>query len=103
MLRHARTALFSQGSKRVECANNTRKEILDTIYGWFDSEAPQAERALRTEGNQQGQVFWLDGVAGTGKSTIAQTVACHYYAAQKLGASFFCSRYDPECGNINMI
>jgi len=58
---------------------------------------------LRTEGNLQGQIFWLDGIAGTGKSTIAQTVACHYHATGKLGASFFCSRGDAECSNINMI
>src|SRR5882762_1785786 len=103
MPRHARTALFNQGSKRVECANNTRTEILNTICGWFDSEPPRTEGALRTKGNPQGQIFWLDGLAGTGKSTIAQTVACHYHATRKLGASFFCSRDNGECSDINMI
>jgi len=58
---------------------------------------------LRTEGNPQGQVFWLDGVAGTGKSTIAQTIACYYHQAGEIGASFFCSRDDAECSNSSMI
>jgi len=67
MPRHARTALFDQGSKRVTCANDTRTEDLDKTYGWFKSEAPRTEVALRTDGNLQSQIFWLDGVAGTGK------------------------------------
>ena len=37
-------------------------------------------------------VYWLNGLAGTGKSTIAQTIAEHVFADGRLGASFFCSR-----------
>lgn len=37
-------------------------------------------------------MFWLNGLAGTGKSTIAQTFAEISFADGKLGASFFCSR-----------
>ena len=37
-------------------------------------------------------VFWLNGLAGTGKSTIAQTIAERIFADGHLGASFFCSR-----------
>ena len=37
-------------------------------------------------------VFWLNGLAGTGKSTIAQTIAERLFAEGSLGASFFCSR-----------
>ncbi|KAF9645832.1 hypothetical protein BDM02DRAFT_3119592 [Thelephora ganbajun] len=37
-------------------------------------------------------VYWLNGLAGTGKSTIAQTVAERIFADGQLGASFFCSR-----------
>src|SRR5882762_6741919 len=101
--RYARGARFNQGNKRVTCANDTRTEILDTIHAWLKDEPVQNQSILRTEGNPQGQIFWLDGLAGTGKSTIAQTVACHYHATGKLGASFFCSRDDAECSNINMI
>ena len=41
---------------------------------------------------QEQQIFWLNGLAGTGKSTIAQTLAERMFAEGKLGASFFCSR-----------
>jgi hypothetical protein len=34
----------------------------------------------------------LNGLAGTGKSTIAQTIAERIFADGRLGASFFCSR-----------
>src|SRR5882762_8511126 len=103
MPRYARTARFHQGIKRVTCADGTRTEILETIHHWFKGEARGAERILQTEGNPQGQIFWLDGVAGTGKSTIAQTIAFHYHKIGLLGGSFFCSRDDTECSNVSMI
>ena len=54
--------------------------------------------------NEQGQrVFWLNGLAGTGKSTIAQTFAEVTFAEAKLGASFFCSRDFEERSNIQAI
>ena len=37
-------------------------------------------------------IYWLNGLAGTGKSTIAQTIAERVFADGRLGASFFCSR-----------
>ena len=37
-------------------------------------------------------IYWLNGLAGTGKSTIAQSIAEHIFADGRLGASFFCSR-----------
>jgi len=43
--------------------------------------------------NPQDQpVFWLNGLAGTGKSTIAQTFSEMANSDNILGASFFCSR-----------
>ena len=39
-----------------------------------------------------GPVFWLLGLAGIGKSTIAQTFAEVNFADEKLGAGFLCSR-----------
>ena len=48
--------------KRQGCLGGTRIEILQQLEEWLE--------------NKQGQrVFWLNGLAGTGKSTIAQTFA----------------------------
>jgi ABC-type dipeptide/oligopeptide/nickel transport system ATPase subunit len=45
-----------------------------------------------TKSPQERHVFWLNGLAGTGKSTIAQTFAEVVSDNGTLGASFFCSR-----------
>ncbi|KZP23422.1 hypothetical protein FIBSPDRAFT_654562, partial [Athelia psychrophila] len=48
-------------------------------------------------------VFWLNGSGGTGKSTIAVTVAKNFKKRGILGASFFCSRDDATCNNHKLI
>ena len=50
------------------------------------------EIELWTRDFKKSPVFWLNGLAGTGKSTIAQTIAERAFAGGLLGASFFCSR-----------
>ena len=44
-------------------------------------------------------IFWLNGMAGTGKSTIARTVAQSFRSHNSLGASFFFSRGTGDLGN----
>ena len=61
------------------CLPNTRVSLLEDIYNWVDSEDERC-------------IFWLNGLAGTGKSTIARTVARRYFEQKRLGASFFFSR-----------
>jgi hypothetical protein len=61
----------------------------------------QLEEWLEDEHGQR--VFWLNGLAGTGKSTIAQTFAEITFAEGKLGASFFCSRDSEDRSNIQAI
>ena len=68
----------------------TRKDVLRSIQHWFTSEQGQ-------------RVFWLNGLAGTGKSTIAQTFAEVTFVDGKLGASFFCSRDFEDRSNLQMI
>jgi hypothetical protein len=61
------------------CLPETRVDLLQEIYSWAD-------------GHGEPCIFWLNGLAGTGKSTIARTVARRYFDQQRLGASFFFSR-----------
>jgi hypothetical protein len=50
------------------------------------------------------RVFWLSGMAGTGKSAIARTLCDKLHRARLLGGSFFCSRRGPiERRNIARI
>src|SRR5258708_24475453 len=103
MPRYARTARFDHDTKRVSCTEGTRTETLDTIYRWFDGHISETGETLSTKGNPEGRLFWLDGVAGTGKSTIAQTVADHFNKSHELGPSFFCSRDDGQYSNIGLV
>ena len=48
-------------------------------------------------------VYWLNGLAGTGKSTIAQTISERMFADGRLGASFFCSRNYEDRSNLRLI
>ena len=48
-------------------------------------------------------VYWLNGLAGTGKTTIAQTIAERLTADGRLGASFFCSRNFEDRSNLKLI
>jgi hypothetical protein len=51
------------------------------------------------DGTDERCVFWLSGLAGTGKSTIARTIARRYNDRQCLAASFFFSRGGGEVGH----
>ena len=52
---------------------------------------------------QDHRVFWLNGLAGTGKTTITQTFAENCFADGNLGASFFCSRDFEDRSNLQVI
>ena len=48
-------------------------------------------------------IFWLNGMAGTGKSTISQTVASRLKEQQLLGASFFFKRGEEDRGTAKRL
>ncbi|KAH6667462.1 vegetative incompatibility protein HET-E-1 [Halenospora varia] len=81
-------APFNSYNKQHEptCFPDTRVDLLQEIYNWADG---QDERCI----------FWLNGLAGTGKSTIARTVARRYFDQKRLGASFFFSKGGGDVGH----
>jgi hypothetical protein len=62
-----------------ECLPGTREGIIHQIEEW----------ATFPDGKF---MFWLNGLAGTGKSTIARTMASKFQKRGLLGASFFFKR-----------
>jgi hypothetical protein len=86
-------------------------DILASIVDWIDIEdfkpyqhLPPAERFHAAGPTaEQSCIFWINGSAGTGKTTIAYTIAEDCRKHNILGASFFCSRDDAECKNPNVI
>ena len=75
---------------RQGCMKGTRRDVLVQLERWSRDEEDKC-------------VFWLNGLAGTGKSTIAQTFAEMCFADGTLGASFFCSRDFEERSNLRSI
>lgn len=52
------------------------------------------------DGRGERQIYWLKGMAGTGKSTIALTIAREYFDKGRLGASFFFSRGRSDLASV---
>ena len=75
---------------RQGCLKGTRGDTLLQLERWLGDKQDQ-------------RVFWLDGNAGAGKSTIAQTFAEITFADGDLGASFFCSRDFEDRSNLQAI
>ena len=72
-------APFDSHSRQHEptCLPDTHVDVLQKISKWVD-------------GKDEGGIFWVNGLAGRGKSTIAWK----YFERERLGASFFSSDGD---------
>ncbi|KAG8950697.1 hypothetical protein FRC03_012786 [Tulasnella sp. 419] len=85
-------AAYNSGSQSSSsfCLEDTRVALLNEIEHWAeDLNSPP--------------IFWLCGMAGTGKSTIARTVAKRFDDRHFLGASFFFSRDEDNRRTTNLV
>ncbi|KAF8905197.1 hypothetical protein CPB84DRAFT_1845005 [Gymnopilus junonius] len=64
---------------RKPCTDKTREQILDELMTWATDDSST-------------QVYWLSGMAGTGKTTIAYSLCELLRNSGLLCTSFFCSR-----------
>ncbi|CAE6527848.1 unnamed protein product [Rhizoctonia solani] len=97
----------SNDIKRGNCTPGTRQPQIKSLLTW--ARAPQS-----------GKTYWMNGMAGTGKTTIAYSVCAELDSTSRdadsavagdaksedvsmLGASFFCSRVIPECCQVKNI
>ena len=78
----AMTASFKSNEKAgLVCLPGTRVNLREKLIAWSDSDNADTK-----------SIFWVSGMAGMGKSTIARTVAGHFDDLGHLVASFFFSR-----------
>ncbi|KAL5611102.1 hypothetical protein FOBRF1_007219 [Fusarium oxysporum] len=111
--------LRADGQARVQVGNNYygSSDFLPTVHeAAFDSHAEEhkarCHRDTRTELLRQirewandphgASIFWLNGMAGTGKSTISRTVAQVFADEGLLGASFFFKRGEGDRGKATL-
>ncbi|KAJ7089464.1 WD40 repeat-like protein [Mycena epipterygia] len=70
-------------TSRALCLSGTRRKILDDITEW-----------LTVPSSTSGNILWLSGVAGSGKSTISTTIAESLRGLERLGGFLFFDRND---------
>ena len=85
-----RTRQAPDGQESQGCMEGTREQILADLEEWAV--------------NNAANVFWLNGMAGTGKTSIAHSFCERLDENKILGASFFCSRSaSPEVRDARFI
>ncbi|KAH7327635.1 hypothetical protein B0J17DRAFT_680411 [Rhizoctonia solani] len=83
-------SILSTKINRRSCIGTTRKTTLTLLNQWADhSMGPK--------------IMWMGGMAGTGKTTIAYTLAKDLDSRSQLAASFFCTRAGTDCNEANRI
>jgi hypothetical protein len=75
---------------RRACTENTRTAVLEAIVDWaFDP--------------TMANIYWMNGMAGTGKTTITYSLSVALERYNILMATFFCSRLVDECTKVDRI
>jgi hypothetical protein len=83
--------------KIVRCFEGTRVDVLDQLRRWIDEENTGDSTV------PDAPIFWINGSAGTGKTTLAYTFADECRRRGIPVTSFFCSRDFAERSNPNLI
>ncbi|CAG8620682.1 3261_t:CDS:2, partial [Acaulospora colombiana] len=79
LIKGVSTASLANGGIHQICMQGTRLTVLEEARKWMvDDHAPQ--------------LFWLNGVAGSGKSTVAKQLSEEWKAKSRLAGRFFFSR-----------
>ncbi|CAE6421796.1 unnamed protein product [Rhizoctonia solani] len=83
------SSLSTQISRRG-CTEGTRIGVLDGLDGWLYDPTSSS-------------IYWMNGMAGTGKTTVASTFCERVEGRKLLAASFFCTRSSAECRDVTRI
>ncbi|QRW22395.1 Vegetative incompatibility protein HET-E-1 [Rhizoctonia solani] len=81
---------LSETVGRRTCTEGTRTKVLSDLVQWaHDKNAPA--------------IYWMNGMAGTGKTTIAYSFAEWLKQHELLAGSFFCTRTSAACRDVAKI
>ncbi|CAE6340977.1 unnamed protein product [Rhizoctonia solani] len=81
---------YSNTIRRHRCTAKTRETIHQALQGW-------------TTDPSSAKIYRMNGMAGTGKTTIAYSFCEWLEKTNRLGASFFCSRISSTCRTLSQI
>jgi WD40 repeat protein len=81
LLRPVKEAFHNASNAPTPCLEGTREQLISDIFDWFNNTDPSCEH-----------VFWLSGLAGTGKSSVARTIADRAQEQGRLAATYLFSR-----------
>ncbi|CAE6351358.1 unnamed protein product [Rhizoctonia solani] len=69
---------------RRGCTEGTRTGVLTSLEGWLHDTTSWS-------------IYWMNGMAGTGKTTVASTFCERLEKRKLLAGSFFCTRSSADC------
>lgn len=69
----------------------------------FEPKHTTCTKGTRVDSPASSPVYWISGMAGTGKTTIARSLCDELNANGELTASVFCSRLKPPCRDARSI
>ncbi|KAG8690099.1 hypothetical protein FRC11_013849, partial [Ceratobasidium sp. 423] len=81
---------YSTTIMRHGCTAETRENIQQILQTWATD--PTGKK-----------IYWMNGMAGTGKTTIAYSLCKWLETTNRLGASFFCSRTSVACRSLSRV
>ncbi|KAH8119573.1 hypothetical protein DFH11DRAFT_453991, partial [Phellopilus nigrolimitatus] len=87
LLKELQPVISAYYDPKHSCLSGTRVDLLQEIGDWSTTQG------------QTSKLFWMHGIAGSGKSTIASSVASMSYANKCLAGCFFFKRDIPEHRN----
>ncbi|KAH7084042.1 hypothetical protein BKA62DRAFT_628247, partial [Auriculariales sp. MPI-PUGE-AT-0066] len=90
VLNPAHTAAHYASNAAEPCADGTRVQILSKLQEWAASDHGP-------------RIYWLAGLAGTGKTTIASSFCRECQAGNVIVLSFFISRNTPDRNTITAV
>ena len=83
---------------KATCHDGTRQSIIRTVDLWTNGTPTRgnADTSQASAIPESSRLFWLYGVAGCGKSTVAASVCAQLAWTHRLAGSFFCKRDEDE-------
>ncbi|KAF5330196.1 hypothetical protein D9611_010572 [Ephemerocybe angulata] len=81
---------YNNPERGSECVPGTRLSLLSMLLAWAEDQLSP-------------HLFWLNGLAGTGKTAVAKTLCSKLKERGLLGATHFCTIKESELRNVYLI